>query len=126
MTSSKCSYFLIPYCHLVNGNWGKWSIYSNCSRKCGGGEQIKSRLCIRPSPSNGGLQCLKTNGNSSEITDRVTEENVSRTCNTNPCPGNIIPYISIVMYIRPRKHGTIYFFIIILFTFFYSLRGIIP
>ncbi|XP_023931784.1 uncharacterized protein LOC106153735 isoform X3 [Lingula anatina] len=42
----------------VNGNWGGWSIWNTCSVTCGIGQQIRTRACDNPTPSNGGLSCL--------------------------------------------------------------------
>ena len=73
---------------LVNGTWGEWSTYGECSKTCGVGEQTKSRLCNNPEASYGGLQCLKSHGNG----NRGTNETLSRRCNTQACPGNFLPY----------------------------------
>ena len=42
---------------LVNGAWGEWSVYSNCTKTCGNGIQTRSRECNNPSPAYGGLSC---------------------------------------------------------------------
>uniref|UniRef100_A0A8C3N479 Hemicentin-1 n=1 Tax=Geospiza parvula TaxID=87175 RepID=A0A8C3N479_GEOPR len=66
----RCSTDLCP----VNGNWGQWQSWSQCSASCGGGEQTRVRLCNSPAPLNRGRPCP---GDSSQI---------SR-CNTQACPG---------------------------------------
>ncbi|KAM4896067.1 hemicentin-1 [Sylvia borin] len=66
----RCSTDLCP----VDGNWGPWQSWSQCSASCGGGEQTRVRLCSSPAPLNGGRPCP---GDSSQI---------SR-CNTQACPG---------------------------------------
>ncbi|XP_040895666.1 hemicentin-1 [Toxotes jaculatrix] len=58
----------------VDGNWGSWQPWGECSASCGGGERTRVRLCNSPSPSNGGRPCP---GDSSQL---------SR-CNTQACPG---------------------------------------
>ncbi|XP_062437683.1 hemicentin-1 [Rhea pennata] len=58
----------------VDGNWGQWQTWSQCSASCGGGEQTRVRLCSNPAPSHRGRACP---GDSSQI---------SR-CNTQVCPG---------------------------------------
>ncbi|KAK2908097.1 hemicentin-1 isoform X2 [Channa argus] len=58
----------------VNGNWGSWQPWGECSASCGGGERTRVRLCNTPSPSNGGRPCP---GDSSQL---------SR-CNSQACPG---------------------------------------
>uniref|UniRef100_A0A8C9N6Y6 Hemicentin-1 n=1 Tax=Serinus canaria TaxID=9135 RepID=A0A8C9N6Y6_SERCA len=66
----RCSTDLCP----VDGNWGQWQSWSQCSASCGGGEQTRVRLCSSPAPLNRGRPCP---GDSSQI---------SR-CNTQACPG---------------------------------------
>ncbi|XP_066048296.1 hemicentin-1 [Chamaea fasciata] len=66
----RCSTDLCP----VDGNWGPWQSWSQCSASCGGGEQTRVRLCSSPAPLNRGRPCP---GDSSQI---------SR-CNTQACPG---------------------------------------
>ena len=34
-----------------------WSNWSECSASCGGGEEIRTRLCDNPAPSSGGQHC---------------------------------------------------------------------
>lgn len=58
----------------VDGNWGSWQQWGECSASCGGGERTRTRLCNNPSPSNGGRPCP---GDSSQL---------SR-CNAQACPG---------------------------------------
>ncbi|XP_022603168.1 hemicentin-1 [Seriola dumerili] len=58
----------------VDGNWGSWQPWGECSASCGGGERTRVRLCNSPSPSNGGRSCP---GDSSQL---------SR-CNNQACPG---------------------------------------
>ncbi|XP_061539337.1 LOW QUALITY PROTEIN: hemicentin-1 [Phycodurus eques] len=58
----------------VDGNWGLWQSWGECSASCGGGERRRMRLCNTPSPSNGGRLCP---GDSSQL---------SR-CNIKACPG---------------------------------------
>ncbi|XP_061594740.1 hemicentin-1 [Cololabis saira] len=58
----------------VDGNWGLWQSWGECSASCGGGERTRLRLCNSPSPSNGGRPCP---GDSTQV---------SR-CNPQACPG---------------------------------------
>ncbi|TMS20257.1 Hemicentin-1, partial [Larimichthys crocea] len=58
----------------VDGNWGSWQPWGQCSASCGGGERTRVRLCNSPSPSNGGRPCP---GDLSQL---------SR-CHTEACPG---------------------------------------
>ncbi|KAJ7383493.1 Hemicentin-1 [Desmophyllum pertusum] len=41
----------------VNGGWGKWSHWSECSRTCGIGLTSRERKCDSPEPQNGGTPC---------------------------------------------------------------------
>ena len=58
---------------VVDGNWGQWHAWSECSQSCGGGIRRSRRECTDPSPSGTGLYCLG---------DRVRYES----CNTLDCP----------------------------------------
>ncbi|XP_053737549.1 hemicentin-1 isoform X1 [Synchiropus splendidus] len=58
----------------VDGNWGSWQPWGECSASCGAGEKTRVRLCNNPSPIHGGRPCA---GDSSQL---------SR-CNTLSCPG---------------------------------------
>merc|ERR1712168_1381343 len=57
----------------VNGNWGKWTPWSGCSKSCGRGTKVKSRVCNNPSPAFGGIGC-------------PGRKVVTNTCNIKPCP----------------------------------------
>lgn len=57
----------------LEGGWGNWSSWSECTRTCGAGISIQTRECDNPSPANGGSFCTG---------DRTHY----KTCNTEPCP----------------------------------------
>ena len=59
----------------VDGGWGPFSDWSQCSAPCGGGVQLRNRTCDNPAPKNGGKQCTG-----------VSVE--QRTCNAQQCHGN--------------------------------------
>ncbi len=59
--------------NLIDGNWGSWSTWAQCSATCGGGTQTRKRNCDSPAPSNGGTVCV---GSGTE----------SQTCNNAACP----------------------------------------
>ncbi|CDQ94188.1 unnamed protein product [Oncorhynchus mykiss] len=42
----------------VDGGWGPWSSWGECSRTCGGGVSSSMRHCDSPAPSGGGKYCL--------------------------------------------------------------------
>ncbi|XP_062609191.1 uncharacterized protein LOC134270936 isoform X2 [Saccostrea cucullata] len=62
----------LPLC-AIDGNWSKWTSYSECSVKCGNGTRTRTRSCNDPPPQYGGLDCA---GNASE----------SINCTANECP----------------------------------------
>ncbi|XP_013383271.1 uncharacterized protein LOC106153735 isoform X14 [Lingula anatina] len=62
----------------VNGNWGQWASWSQCSKTCGTGAHSRTRVCDQPPPSNGGISCP---GNSQE----------DASCNTFSCQAAVGP-----------------------------------
>ncbi|KAE8636211.1 hypothetical protein XENTR_v10002887 [Xenopus tropicalis] len=57
----------------IDGDWGPWSVWGECTRTCGGGVSSSIRHCDSPAPSGGGKYCLG-------------ERKRYRSCNTDPCP----------------------------------------
>ncbi|XP_013875060.1 A disintegrin and metalloproteinase with thrombospondin motifs 15 [Austrofundulus limnaeus] len=57
----------------VDGRWGKWGAFGDCSRSCGGGVQLARRECNNPVPENDGKYCYGL---------RIKY----RSCNLSPCP----------------------------------------
>ncbi|XP_076766827.1 A disintegrin and metalloproteinase with thrombospondin motifs 1 [Xylocopa sonorina] len=57
----------------VDGQWGEWGPYGECTRTCGGGVKKKYRKCNNPRPQHGGYHCF---GNRVEYSS----------CNTRECP----------------------------------------
>ncbi|XP_033761247.1 hemicentin-1-like [Pecten maximus] len=41
----------------VNGEWGNWQGWTECSATCGEGERFRTRFCDNPTPRDGGLNC---------------------------------------------------------------------
>lgn len=65
-----------PFCFYlsqVDGQWGKWGVFGDCSRSCGGGVQLARRECNNPVPKNDGKYCYGL---------RMKY----RSCNLSPCP----------------------------------------
>ncbi|XP_070960618.1 SCO-spondin [Oncorhynchus clarkii lewisi] len=56
----------------VDGGWSRWSPWSLCDKRCGGGRSIRTRSCFSPPPKNGGRKC-------------EGEKNQVKPCNTKPC-----------------------------------------
>jgi hypothetical protein len=42
----------------VDGEWGAWSIWSSCNKRCDSGESTRTRLCDNPPAAYGGADCL--------------------------------------------------------------------
>ncbi|CAH1244241.1 ADAMTS6 [Branchiostoma lanceolatum] len=59
----------------VDGGWGPWSDWSDCTRTCGIGVSFSERHCNETAPAHGGKYC-------------VGERKRYRTCNTMDCPLN--------------------------------------
>ncbi|XP_062505354.1 SCO-spondin-like isoform X2 [Corticium candelabrum] len=61
----------------VDGNWGQWNTWSECSEPCETGRRFRNRLCNNPAPDFGGKPC-------NDPSTRMEEE----LCNTHKCPVN--------------------------------------
>ena len=59
-----------------------WTPYCHCSVTCGGGEEIRTRLCDNPAPQYGGDEC-------------VGRANETRLCADYDCPGKSLISIEI-------------------------------
>ncbi|XP_046392172.1 A disintegrin and metalloproteinase with thrombospondin motifs 12-like [Ischnura elegans] len=57
----------------VNGGWGAWGPYSECTRNCGGGVSVSERECDNPKPNKNGRYCLG-------------QRKRYKICNTKKCP----------------------------------------
>ncbi|KAK3105311.1 hypothetical protein FSP39_022254 [Pinctada imbricata] len=42
----------------IDGQWGPWRKWGNCSSTCGTGVQNRTRMCDSPAPSMGGRDCI--------------------------------------------------------------------
>ncbi|XP_028394125.1 uncharacterized protein LOC114518347 [Dendronephthya gigantea] len=42
---------------VVHGRWSPWSLWNQCTKKCGTGFQQRKRECTNPRPKNGGRSC---------------------------------------------------------------------
>ena len=60
----------------MNGGWGEFGAWSECSASCGGAYRSRYRTCNNPAPVNGGEDCTGSN----------TETGI---CNENPCPSKL-------------------------------------
>lgn len=64
----------IPFCP-VDGEWSRWTPWTECSTTCGNGIQTRYRKCNNPTPDYGGRHC---DGESSQTI----------ACMNKPCPIN--------------------------------------
>ena len=73
---------------IVDGEWGCWGDWSNCSKACDGGESMRSRLCDDPPPQYGGSNC---SGNElleqQLLSNNIIQQHETKTCNQHHCPG---------------------------------------
>merc|ERR1712018_57775 len=76
----------------VDGSWGSWTDWTSCSQSCGGGTEMRGRLCDSPAPAYGGADCQ---GDGWE----------QRECNTRPCP---VPGFLITGGSSSRKKAELY------------------
>ena len=60
----------------VNGNWGEWGAYGECSLPCGGGLKQRIRNCDNPMQEGAGADCA---GDGQQITS----------CNVEVCTEGI-------------------------------------
>ncbi|XP_055515067.1 A disintegrin and metalloproteinase with thrombospondin motifs 16-like [Leucoraja erinacea] len=65
----------------INGRWSNWSMWSPCSRSCGGGVMSRERHCTSPRPQYGGKFC-----------DGGTR--MYKLCNNQNCPNNSVDFRS--------------------------------
>ncbi|XP_034943192.1 A disintegrin and metalloproteinase with thrombospondin motifs 7 isoform X2 [Chelonus insularis] len=66
----------------IDGGWGKWGNWTECSRTCGAGVSIMERKCDHPRPAHGGKFC-------------IGERRRYKICNTDPCPEGVPSFRSI-------------------------------
>ena len=60
----------------MNGGYGPWSDFTQCTKTCGAGTQRRNRTCDQPIPRHGGRNCSDL-GNETEV----------RSCNEIACSG---------------------------------------
>jgi hypothetical protein len=86
-TRRKFIIFTNSFLTLVNGEWGAWGIWSNCTEECGTGETARSRLCDNPLPQFGGANCTSNATLIEQVLGNGTiHQRENKTCNEHPCP----------------------------------------
>ena len=68
----------------VDGGWGDWLAWEECSKTCGLGERVRMRKCNNPAPFNGGRPCQ------GEAVQRLE-------CNLSPCPGTRLDQLDTII-----------------------------
>ena len=68
----------------LDGGYSDWSEWGTCDRSCGGGAQVRTRICNKPIPSGGGKMCHSL-GPAIQV----------RRCNRRGCPGTVLCGFSI-------------------------------
>lgn len=69
----------VPLIDDVDGGWSDWTVWSACSRDCGGGYRWRQRECNNPKPLGHGQEC---HGHPME----------GQECHTHSCKGCIYNY----------------------------------
>ncbi|XP_013392217.1 thrombospondin-1-like [Lingula anatina] len=71
----------------VNGNWGMWSAWSQCSQSCSGGVRSRTRLCNSPPPQGNGQMCVGSSMQTESCGQPCcTPKAVSHNCFSNQGP----------------------------------------
>ena len=62
--------FTFPFVGVIDGNWGQWESWSECSKTCDIGVHTRSRTCSNPAPLNGGKDCVGSATEESQCSNR--------------------------------------------------------
>ena len=71
----------------MDGAWGSWGHWRDCSATCGDGQQLRDRICDNPTPVFGGSLCASNQIFMLSITsDGKLKETGTQNCNDGNCP----------------------------------------
>jgi len=71
----------------IDGNWGEWGNWTDCSKTCFGGTTNRTRTCSDPAPQYGGVNCTDSTVDTVSG-DGMVEYDVLQ-CNVFPCDTTI-------------------------------------
>ena len=103
---------------IVDGAWGAWTSYSDCSATCGEGYQTRTRTCDDPVPQYGGANCTMLTGSSFEVEseNQTILETFAQSCTIVPCPSKY--------YYKKMTHkDAVYIYIYIYICLYISSNG---
>jgi len=72
----------------IDGNWGSWEPWSDCSVTCSNGTETRTRLCDNPKPMYGGANCTSNSSRTESwsVLNGTIEETDTQGCDEGPCP----------------------------------------
>ena len=74
LTEIFVNYYYYYFLKAIDGNYTKWTSWSECSASCDGGVRWRTRNCTNPAPEYGGKDCKELGGSKE-----------SEACNTMDC-----------------------------------------
>ena len=77
---------ILTFVSLVNGGW-RFTGFTECSTKCGGGKTTREKYCDDPKPQHGGQNCACDNIHSDEVFCDGRLARIEKDCNVCKCPG---------------------------------------
>ncbi|OWF42694.1 Zinc metalloproteinase nas-13 [Mizuhopecten yessoensis] len=72
---SKTAMNVYTFQHDIDGMWGPWTYWTQCTQMCNGGRKYRYRYCNSPPPVGHGASCLGL-------------DHETQACNTQPCPAD--------------------------------------
>ncbi|XP_070986825.1 A disintegrin and metalloproteinase with thrombospondin motifs 8-like [Oncorhynchus clarkii lewisi] len=82
---------------VVDGGWGAWGPWQQCSRTCGGGVEFSYRECTDPVPQNGGKYCEGQRVQYQSCNTQACEDNDAKSFREEQCEKyNTLNYLDIL------------------------------